>query len=101
MVANGNKETIQRARHFLFSTRRGRHKADVSNLVVNYSENLMAKKAKRRVKRVAWTKPQLAELRKYSKDKLPVEKISRLMKRTPGALRQKARSLRIRLGHRR
>jgi hypothetical protein len=61
----------------------------------------MAKKAKRRVKRVPWTKAQLTELRKYSKDKLPVKNISRLMKRTPGALRQKARELGIRLGHRR
>jgi hypothetical protein len=73
----------------------------VSDLVVNYSEKLMAKKAKRRIKRKSWTKPQLAELRRYSKDKLPVKKISKLMKRTPGALREKARSLGIRLGHRR
>ena len=42
----------------------------------------MAKKSKRRVKRASWTKSNLAELRKYSKDKLPVKKISRLMKRT-------------------
>jgi hypothetical protein len=61
----------------------------------------MAKKAKRRIKRKAWSSVQLAELRKYSKDKLPVKKISNLMKRTAGALRQKARSLGIRLGHRR
>ena len=61
----------------------------------------MAKKAKRRVKRTSWTKAQLTELRKYSQDKLPVKKISRLMKRTPGALRQKACALGIRLGHRR
>jgi hypothetical protein len=64
-------------------------------------EQLMAKKAKRRVKRATWTKSNLAELRKYSKDKLPVAKISKLMKRTAGALRQKARVLGIRLGHRR
>jgi hypothetical protein len=43
----------------------------------------------------------VAELRRYSKDKLPVKKISSLMKRTVGALRQKARTLGIRLGHRR
>ena len=55
----------------------------------------MAKKAKRRVKRASWTKSNLTELRKYSKDKLPVAKISKLMKRTPGALRQKARVLGI------
>jgi hypothetical protein len=62
----------------------------------------MAKKAKRRrTKRVAWTRAQVAELRRYSKDKLRVKKISRLMKRSVGSLRQKARALGIRLGHRR
>ena len=59
----------------------------------------MAKKTKRRTK--SWTKSHLAELRKYSRDKLPVKKISRLMKRSVGALRQKARNLGIRIGHRR
>ena len=61
----------------------------------------MAKKSKRRIKRASWTKSNLAELRKYSKDKWSVAKISKLMKRTPGALRQKARVLGIRIGHRR
>ena len=59
----------------------------------------MAKSTRRRVK--SWTKANLAELRKYSQDKLPVAKISRLMKRTAGAVRQKARILGIRVGHRR
>jgi hypothetical protein len=62
----------------------------------------MAKKAKRRrTKRVAWTRAQVAELRRYSKDKLRVKKISRLMKRSVGSLRQKAQALGVRLGHRR
>ena len=61
----------------------------------------MAKKTKRRTKRVAWTKSHLAELRNYSRDKLPIKKISRLMKRSVGALRQKARNLGIRIDHRR
>jgi hypothetical protein len=62
----------------------------------------MAKKAKgRRIRRQSWTRTHMAELRRYSKDKLPVKKISALMKRTVGALRQKARALGIRLGHRR
>jgi hypothetical protein len=61
----------------------------------------MAKKAKRRAKRASWTKSNVAELRKYSKDKLAVKKISSLMKRTPRALRTKASALGIRLGHRR
>jgi hypothetical protein len=61
----------------------------------------MAKKTKRRKKRNAWTKANVAELKKYSKEKLPVAKISKAMKRTAGALRQKAGNLGIRLGHRR
>jgi hypothetical protein len=62
----------------------------------------MAKKSKRRrTKRMAWTRAHVAELRRYSKEKLRVKKISGLMKRTVGSLRQKARALRIRLGHRR
>jgi hypothetical protein len=71
-------------------------------LIFNAMESRMAKKAKRRrTKRVAWTRAQVAELRRYSKDKLRVKKVSRLMKRTVGSLRQKARALGIRLGHRR
>jgi hypothetical protein len=62
----------------------------------------MAKKAKRRrTKRAAWTRAQVAELRKYSKEKMRVKKISRLMRRSVGSVRQKARALGIRLGHRR
>jgi len=60
----------------------------------------MAKKARRR-RTKPWTKDQVAELRRYSKEKLRVKKISRLMSRSVGSLRQKARALRIRLGHRR
>ena len=61
----------------------------------------MAKKAKRKIKRAEWTKAHVAELKKYSKEKLPVAKISKAMKRTAGALRQKAGNLGIGLGHRR
>lgn len=64
----------------------------------------MAKKSKSKVKktkRVAWTKSHYAELRKHSKSKAPVSKISKAMKRTVGALRQQAIKLGIPLGHRR
>ena len=61
----------------------------------------MAKKVKRKIKRVEWTKAHVAELKKYSKEKLPVAKISKAMKRTVGALRQKALHLWLPLGHRR
>jgi hypothetical protein len=61
----------------------------------------MATKAKRKIKRATWTKANVTELKKYSKEKLPVVKISKAMKRTVGALRQRALSLGIPLGHRR
>jgi hypothetical protein len=60
----------------------------------------MAKKARRRRPK-PWTKAQVNELRRYAKERMRVKKISRLMNRTVGSLRQKARALRIRLGHRR
>ena len=59
----------------------------------------MAKKVK--TKRVAWTKALHAELRKHSKAKTPVVKVSKQMKRTVGALRQQALKLGIGLGHQR
>ena len=61
----------------------------------------MAKKTKRKIKRAAWTTADIAELKKYSKDKMSVAKISKTMKRTIGALRQKALHLGLPLGHRR
>lgn len=63
----------------------------------------MAKRADRKMKRVVrreWSKQDERELRKHSKSKTPVKDISKALKRTPAALRQKARSLGISLGHR-
>ena len=63
----------------------------------------MAKKAATGTKRVArrdWSAQDERELRKHSKNKTPVIKISKALKRTPGALRQKARHLGITIGHR-
>jgi hypothetical protein len=57
----------------------------------------MAKKKKQ----IAWTRTMQAELRRHSKAKSPVAKISKQMKRTVGALRQQALKLGIGLGHRR
>jgi hypothetical protein len=57
----------------------------------------MARTAKRR----AWTSQDLRELKKHSKSKTPVAMISKTMKRTPAALRQKALVLGLPLGHRR
>jgi hypothetical protein len=68
----------------------------------------MTKKAKdmtktngKRVKRREWTKAHEKELRAHSRAKTPVAKISKDMKRTIGALRQKALTMNLPLGHRR
>ena len=56
-------------------------------------------KAKRVIRR-DWTRDEVRELKKHSKGKTPVKSVSRALKRTPGALRQKAFALGISLGHR-
>jgi hypothetical protein len=57
----------------------------------------MAKRTKRR----EWTKENLRELKAHSRSRTPVKKISKLTKRTVGALRQKAFQMGLSLGHRR
>jgi len=61
----------------------------------------MATKRAWRTKRRPWSKEDVRELRAHSRSKSPVKKIVRAMKRTAGALRQKARTLGLPLGHRR
>jgi hypothetical protein len=60
-----------------------------------------ARAARTTGKRREWTKADLRELRDHSKARTPVVKISKLTKRSVGALRQKALHLGIGLGHRR
>jgi hypothetical protein len=62
---------------------------------------IKSKKMNGRTKRVAWTKEHVRDLKAQSKSKTPVVKISKAMKRSPGAIRQKALSLGIAIGHRR
>jgi hypothetical protein len=54
----------------------------------------------KRISRREWSAQDEKELRKHSKNRTPVAKISKALKRTPGALRQKARHLGFSLGHR-
>ena len=60
----------------------------------------MAVARTKRVIRRDWTRDEVKELKKHSKGKTPVKTVSRVLKRTPGALRQKAYALGISLGHR-
>jgi hypothetical protein len=59
----------------------------------------MAKRAARVIR--AWSREDIRELRAHSKARTPVAKIAKAMKRTEGAVRQKAKTIPIGLGHRR
>ena len=48
-----------------------------------------------------WTEDDVRELRAHSKARTPVAKVAKAMKRTEGAVRQKAKMIGIGLGHRR
>jgi hypothetical protein len=69
------------------------------------STNLGANKLKRyhnkKKTRREWTAAELRSLKKHSKDKTPVAKVSKEMKRTVAALRVKASQLGFGLGHQR
>jgi len=52
-------------------------------------------------KRKDYTKDDLKLLKAHSKARTPVAKVSKLMKRSEGSLRQKARAMGIGLGHQR
>jgi hypothetical protein len=54
-----------------------------------------------RASRRPWDKDALAQLKSHSRNKTPVAKIAKAMKRTTGALRQQAFKLGLSLGHRR
>ena len=58
-----------------------------------------AKSARRAVK--PWTKEDVRTLKAHSKARTPVTKVSKVMKRTVGALRRRAGILGLGLGHRR
>gem|GEM_PF-2256932 len=55
---------------------------------------------KRKKARRPWTKQDERELRGHSRNKSPLKTVVRSMQRTAGALRQKAFSLDLSLGHR-
>lgn len=58
-------------------------------------------RTRKSIKRTLWSKSDDRTLKAHSKSKTPVVRISKEMKRTNGALRQRAFSLGVPLGHRR
>jgi len=65
----------------------------------SYRRHEVAKKTMS--KRKDYTKDDVKLLRAHSKARTPVAKLSKLMKRSEGSLRQKARTLGVGLGHQR
>jgi len=61
----------------------------------------VAKKATKRIVRREYTDSDIKLLKTHSKAKTPVLKLTKLMKRSEGSLRQKALTLGIGLGHQR
>ncbi|MGY3485416.1 hypothetical protein ACVW1C_003299 [Bradyrhizobium sp. USDA 4011] len=61
----------------------------------------MVKKATKKIGRREYTASDVKLLRAHSKARTPVSKLSKLMKRSEGSLRQKARTIGIGLGHQR
>ena len=51
--------------------------------------------------RVPWTKEDVRALKTHSKSRTPVVEVAKALKRTEGAVRQKAKTIGLGLGHRR
>jgi hypothetical protein len=92
------------------------HESDVANAIANCQSVAVRNGAKLqpvvgmeracasavdRLQRREWTKENIKEIKAHSKAKTPVDKISKITKRSVGSLRQKALSLGIGLGHQR
>jgi hypothetical protein len=73
----------------------------VAPFLIGAEFTIVEKTADKRTKRRTWSKAEVRELKALSRSKSPVKKIAKAMKRTVGALRQKAFSLGLPLGHRR
>jgi hypothetical protein len=56
---------------------------------------------KRPTVRKPWTKDDLRQLKVHSKTRTPVVEVAKAMKRTEAAVRQKAKTIGVGLGHRR
>jgi hypothetical protein len=51
--------------------------------------------------RAPWTKEDIRALKAHSKSRTPVVEVTKALKRTKGAVRQKAKTIGVGLGHRR
>ncbi len=76
----------------------GSHGCDDSN--IDPSEGEVEAMPKKTPVRNPWTKDDLRQLKAHSKTRTPVVEVAKAMKRTEGAVRQKAKTIGVGLGHR-
>ena len=72
-----------------------------TNVATTFEKDPQQMPKKKVVARSPWTKDDLRELKAHSKARTPVVKVAKAMKRTEAAVRQKAKTIGIGLGHRR
>jgi hypothetical protein len=76
------------------------HGCDDSNIDPS-ERGVEAMPKKKTLVRNPWTKEDLRQLKAHSKTRTPVVEVAKAMKRTEAAVRQKAKTIGIGLGHRR
>ena len=69
--------------------------------IVPFKGGVKAMPKKKTPVRNPWTKDDIRQLKAHSKTRTPVVEVAKAMKRTEAAVRQKAKTLGIGLGHRR
>jgi hypothetical protein len=74
---------------------------DATRVTTDLRRGSRAMPKKKTLARTPWTKENVRELKVHSKAKTPVAKVAKAMKRTEGAVRQKAQTIGIGLGQRR
>jgi hypothetical protein len=77
--------------------------AGAASKIVKNTKTVKAAKPAKSTRRVVkpWTKEDVRTLKAHSKARTPVTNVSKVMKRTVGALRRRAGILGVGLGHRR
>jgi hypothetical protein len=73
----------------------------VATIAIRLRQEWEAMPKKKTPVRNPWTKEDLRQLKAHSKTRTPVVEVAKAMKRTEGAVRQKAKTIGVGIGHRR
>jgi hypothetical protein len=102
-VTGNNAAAASRGRHnrFRVHSLADEEGGDIKPFRSNWRIEVAKKAAKKRISRREYTAADVKLLKAHSKARTPVSKLTKLMKRSEGSLRQKALKLGIGLGHQR